>query len=226
MSSTLKVFERPELVDPVLIEGLPGMGYVANITALHLIRQLKAKKFAEVLPYQPKAALLKGEIHTPMIELYYHRSPRGSDLILLYGNAQPPTAPEQYELCNTVLDVVQGLGCKFILCIGGLRKKLRGEAAEVYCAATDSESINKALAVGVKQVRGRIFGSTGILLGLAKIREIQGVCLLAETSTPHRPDAEASKAILRVLRALIRLRVKLTNIDSVVDIIQGRMVLA
>ena len=46
MTCIVKVYEKPKLENPVLLEGLPGIGFVANIAALHLIRELKAKLFA------------------------------------------------------------------------------------------------------------------------------------------------------------------------------------
>ena len=43
-----QVYEEPVLIDPVLIGGLPGIGFVANIASLHLVRELKAKLFTEI----------------------------------------------------------------------------------------------------------------------------------------------------------------------------------
>jgi proteasome assembly chaperone (PAC2) family protein len=47
MVCTVSLQKKPKLKNPVLIEGLPGIGFVANIAALHLIRELKANLFAE-----------------------------------------------------------------------------------------------------------------------------------------------------------------------------------
>ena len=43
-----KINKQPKLKNPILIEGLPGIGFVANITALHLIKELHAKLFAQI----------------------------------------------------------------------------------------------------------------------------------------------------------------------------------
>jgi proteasome assembly chaperone (PAC2) family protein len=48
MVCIVEIGERPKLHDPVLIEGLPGIGFVANITALHLIHELGARRFGEI----------------------------------------------------------------------------------------------------------------------------------------------------------------------------------
>ncbi len=49
MVCKVEIYEKPKLNNPILIEGLPGIGFVANIAALHLIKELKAKKFAEII---------------------------------------------------------------------------------------------------------------------------------------------------------------------------------
>jgi proteasome assembly chaperone (PAC2) family protein len=49
MVCTVRIYEKPKLNNPVLIEGLPGKGFVANIATSHLIHDLKAKLFGEIL---------------------------------------------------------------------------------------------------------------------------------------------------------------------------------
>ncbi|MEM2539346.1 MAG: PAC2 family protein, partial [Candidatus Bathyarchaeia archaeon] len=46
--------EEVELKNPILIEGLPGLGMVGKIAVKYLIKQLKARKFAEL--YSPHFA--------------------------------------------------------------------------------------------------------------------------------------------------------------------------
>ena len=48
MVCKVQIYEKPVLNDPVLIEGLPGIGFVANITALQIIKELNAKLFAQI----------------------------------------------------------------------------------------------------------------------------------------------------------------------------------
>lgn len=219
----VRTLEEPSLAEPTLLEGLPGMGFVANIAVLHMIEQLRARKFAEILiPSQPAAKILEGHLQIPTVEMYHCHTAEGRDLILLYGNTQPPDAPSQYGLCSMVLNTARSLGCGFMICVGGVRRQRRGR--EVYCAATDAESLNKALGFGVKRIGGRIFGSTGILLGLARLWGIRGICLLAETATPDRPDVEAAKAVLRVIGAMLRTRIDLSGVEDVVETVRRRAI--
>ena len=48
MGCKVRLVEKPELNNPILIEGLPGIGLVANITVAYLIKKLDVKFFGEV----------------------------------------------------------------------------------------------------------------------------------------------------------------------------------
>ena len=42
------VNKKPKLNNPILIEGLPGIGNVGKLAVEHLIESINAKKFAEI----------------------------------------------------------------------------------------------------------------------------------------------------------------------------------
>jgi len=217
LESVIQIIEKPELKDPILIEGLPGIGFVANIAALHLIKSLRAKKFAEIRsPFFQNLAILteKGDVRFPMNELYYHKTENfPHDLIILYGNTQALTTYGQYELCGQILDVAQEFGCRSVFCIGGLRSERLASVPELYCAATDPEMLNKALGKKIKKIQGRIFGAAGILIGLAKLRGMHGLCLLVETPGSY-PDAVAARSALGGLCSILGLKVDLSKLEQ------------
>ena len=121
----VQIHETPELLNPVLVEGLPGIGFVANIAALHLIHELDARFFAEITSssFQDLTVTTeKGGSRSPINKLYYHKNNgAGRDLIIWHGNTQALTTFGQYELCGHVLDVVEKLGCRYIVTLGGFR---------------------------------------------------------------------------------------------------------
>lgn len=219
MKSLVHMYEKPRLRDPLLIEGLPGIGFVANIAALYLITNLKAEKFGEIRsPFFQDLAVSteEGEARFPMNELYYHKSDSDSrDLIILYGNTQALTTYGQYELCGRILDSVEDLGCHSVACMGGLRREIVTEAPKVYCTATDPETLNSVLDFGVNILQGRVFGAAGLLLGLARLRGMHGLCLLAETRGIY-PDAAAARATLEVLCKISKLKIDLSDLEQAV----------
>ena len=216
----VQVTEKPALTDPVLIEGLPGIGFVANIAALHLIQELKAKLFAEIHSsfFQDLAITAEnGKSHFPINELYYHKGRDGErDLIILYGNTQALTTVGQYELCGRILDVAEELGCRYIMTLGGLKREEKVEKPKLYCAASDRDTLQDVLDLGAKIIGGRIFGVAGLLIGLSRLRGLRGFCLLAETPGLY-PDAVAAREVLKAVCRMLHLKVDLSRLNTAVE---------
>ena len=220
MVCKVHIYEKPVLNDPVLIEGLPGIGFVANITALHIIKEFGAKLFAEIQSsaFQDLAISTgNGGTYFPTNQLYYYKGKDGErDLVILYGNTQALTTVGQYELCGKLLDIAQELGCKYVLTIGGLKKEEKIDTPELYCTASDLQTLQTALDVNIKIMKGHIFGVAGLLVGLCKLRNMTGLCLLAETSGLY-PDAVATREIMKALRKLLNLKINLKNIGGAAE---------
>jgi uncharacterized protein (TIGR00162 family) len=220
MVCTIEISEKPQLNNPVLIEGLPGIGFVANIAALHLIDELKAKRFAEIVSasFQDFAVITEtGGARSPVNELYYYkRGDGGRDLIIWHGNTQALTTFGQYELCGKVLDIAQELGCRFVISIGGFKKDEVQPAPAIYSAATDNETMKEALDLGTKVMVGHIFGVAGLLIGLSRLRDMRGFALLVDTLGMY-PDANATRRALTVLGKYLNLNIDLSRLDATVD---------
>ena len=221
MTCTIQIYEKPELKNPILIEGLPGIGFVANIASLHLIQELKAKLFAEIRSssFQDFAMTAgDGKARFPTNELYYHKGRDGQerDLIILYGNTQALTTVGQYELCGKVLDIAKDLGCHYIVTLGGLRREEKIPASKLYCAASDAETLKEAVNIGAEIIEGQIFGIAGLLVGLCKLWNMQGFCLLAETPGFY-PDASASRQVLNAVNKMLNLKVDMNRLDAAAE---------
>jgi uncharacterized protein (TIGR00162 family) len=220
MVCSIEITEKPRLNDPILIEGLPGIGFVANIAALSLITELKAKKFAEIVSasFQDFAILTEtGSSRSPVNELYYVKREDGKrDLIIWYGNTQALTTPGQYELVGKVLDIAQELGCRFVVSIGGFKKEEVKGTPGLYSAATDPATVKEALGLGTKIMVGHIFGIAGILIGLSRLRRVKGFALLVDTLGMY-PDANATKVALVALGKFLSLQVDLSEVDAAAD---------
>ena len=220
MVCTIEIYEKPKLNDPILIEGLPGIGFVANIAALHLINELKAKRFAQIVSasFQDFAVTTEtGGSRSPVNELYYYkREDGGRDLIIWHGNTQALTTFGQYELCGKVLDIAQELGCRFVISIGGFKKDEVQPVPTIYSAATDQETIKEALDLGTKVMVGHIFGIAGLLIGLGRLRNLKGFALLVDTLGMY-PDANATRCALTALGKYLNLNIDLSRLDATAE---------
>lgn len=220
MVCIVSMTEKPKLNDPILIEGLPGIGFVANIVALHLIRELNAEPFAEIRcsSFQDLAVTADGgKTREPINELYYYKGKLGErDLIILYGNTQALTSTGQYELCSRILTMSEELGCHLVVTLGGLKRETEVNEPKLFFAATNSKIGKEMLQSGVQIINGRIFGVAGLLVGLARLRGLDGFCLLAETPGVF-PDGVAASRILNLLGGMFDLKVNADRLEGTVE---------
>jgi len=216
----VEIYEKPKLNDPILIEGLPGIGFVANIAALHLVNELKAKKFADIVSssFQDFAILTEnGGTRSPKNELYYvKRQDGGRDLLIWFGNTQALTTSGQYELCGKVLDIAQDLGCRFALSLGGFKKEEVKGVPSLYSAASDEATLKATLDLGAKVMVGHIFGIAGLIVGLSRLRNMEAFVLLVDT-TGTSPDVNATKVVLTALNKYLDLTLDLSKVGLTAD---------
>ncbi len=180
----IRLLSRPESKNPVLICGLPGIGNVGKIAASLLIEFSQAKLFAELYsPSFPDYVFIndEGVCHPPRYE-FYASTVGKRDLIILTGDAQlsMEDIPAYYEVCGKVLDLIIDHGCRFIITIDGtLGPQVE---RETYVAGTSQKIAADFMEKGaIIYEGGRIIGVSGLLLGLAKERGLEGVCLLGST---------------------------------------------
>lgn len=223
MVCTVSMKQKPKLKNPVLLEGLPGIGFVANIATFHIIRELKATRFAEIncSSFQDFAVSIgDGKFRYPSNELYYYEGDgKERDLIILYGNTQALTTTGQYELCGCILDIAEDLDCNMIATLGGLKRDQKVDDPQLYFAASNDKMAKLLLDEGAEVLDGQIFGVAGLLVGIGGLRGLDGFCLLAETLGLY-PDKAAAEKTLKVINKMFNLKVDVQNLDETVQITQ------
>ncbi len=101
----VRITEKITLKDPVLVEGLPGVGNVGKLAVDYLREKLKAPAFGTIHSkfFPPQVYVSEdGIIRLVSNDLYYHRASGSGqrDLILLGGDYQGITPEGQYELTD------------------------------------------------------------------------------------------------------------------------------
>jgi len=217
VKETLKV----ELRSPVLVEGLPGMGMVGRIAVRFLIKQLGARRFAELYsPHFPYYVLVnkKGSVRLLRCEFFLWRNPNGEgDLVFLVGDSQAQTIEGQYEVAGVILDYAVKLGVRAVVTIGGFRQEAEG-MPRVVAVSAKPEWLQRAVVAGsVASPAGNpIVGTAGLLLGLAGFRKVDALCLLGETRG-YLPDPLAARSVVEVLARLFSLKVDYSGLDAEVE---------
>jgi uncharacterized protein (TIGR00162 family) len=214
----IKELVEVELKNPILIEGLPGLGVVGKIATRYLIKQLNAERFAYLYsPHFPYFVLVnrKGSVRLLRGTFYFWKNQRGgNDLILFTGDRQAQTIEGQYEISDRILDFAKQHKVKIIVTIGGYRMEVK-DKPKVVAAATNQELLNRALqAKAVLSSMGSpIVGTAGLILGLARFKKIDALCLLGETRG-YLPDPKATKSVLEVLKTMLSINVDLAGLDE------------
>ena len=216
MKTMIKDISKINPKNPVLIEGLPGLGMVGRIATRYLVKQLKAEKFALLYsPHFPYYVIVnkKGNVRLLRGEFHYWKNSKGKDIIFFTGDSQAQTIEGQYEIAETILDFAKKNKVETIITVGGYRKEA-GKMPKVVATATDAETINRALKAGAScsPPGNPIVGTAGLLVGMAKFKNIPALCLLGETRG-YLPDPKAAKSIIIILQKMLEITVSLDDLN-------------
>lgn len=215
--------KKPKLNNPVLIEGLPGFGQVGRLVAEHLVKEFNGKQFAELYsPHFPPQVMIQndGRIDTITNNFFYIPKMGGKrDVLLVIGEAQGATITGQYEICEKILDVAKEFGVKDLVTIGGYATGRLLKEPKVFGAANSPEYIKEFSKHGAifktKGNRGGIVGTSGLLVGLSKLRDMKSVCLMGET--PGHPlliDAKAAEKVLTIIGKWQKIKIEMGALDK------------
>jgi hypothetical protein len=219
----IKELAKAELKNPILVEGLPGLGLVGKIAIRHLIKHLKAEKFAYLYsPHFPYFVIVskKGNVRLLRGTFYFWKNKNGkNDLIFFTGDSQAQTIEGQYEISDRILDFAKQHDVKLIVTIGGYRMEAK-DKPKIVAAATDQELLNRALKAGaeVSPTGSPIVGTAGLILGLSHFKGISALCLLGETRG-YLPDPNSAKSVLEVLQSMFGFDANLPGLDE--EIVKG-----
>ncbi|UCG36031.1 MAG: PAC2 family protein [Candidatus Bathyarchaeota archaeon] len=217
MKTMIREHLKIEPKNPLIIEGLPGLGMVGRIATKYLIKQLGAKRFALLYsPHFPYYVVVnkKGNVRLLRGEFYYWNNSEGNDLIFFTGDSQAQTIEGQYEIAEAILDFANRRNVKNLITLGGYRKEANG-TPKVIATATDPEFLKDALRANasISPPGNPIVGTAGLLVGMARFQGISALCLLGETRG-YLPDPKAAKSILLVLQRMLTVTVDLNDLDK------------
>ncbi len=213
--------EKPDLKEPILVEGLPGVGNVGKLAAEHIIETLEAVEFASIYSkFFPPQVLIDDEGVARLVsnKLYYSKAEGDSknDMIFLVGDYQGLTPEGQYELSSVMLDMLVGFGGKRVITLGGWGIGRVVKEPRILGAATSTDMVEEMKKHGVvfsKDEPGNgIVGASGLLLGLGALKGVEGVCLMGETSG-FFVDPNSAMFIVKILAKILDRDI---NVDGLV----------
>ena len=240
----VRLYKEPELQNPVLIAGWPGIGNVGLIAVNTLRGMLEAEEFGEIEPWDffyPKGILIRNgelkDLEFPSNKFYFKRTEK-RDLIFFIGEEQPTEegrayaeGRKAYQMANLVLDVALKLGCQRAYTSGAAVAPIHHTMKPKVWAVPNTESLINELKgyentilmsdIEGRKGQGNITGLNGLLLGVAKKRGLAAICIMGEIPIYLQglplPYPKASKSVLEVLTASLGVRIEMGEIVEFVE---------
>lgn len=229
-----EVKRLPKLRDPILIEGLPGIGNIGKVAVDFMIEELKAKKLFTITSYSLPHSVFVTEdnlVELPKIEVYYKiRKNKKQDLIFLSGDIQPTDEEASYEFAESILNMFKSVGGKEIITIGGIGLPSMPEDPDIYCTGTSKEIIAKykkgtKLSDEMFGIVGPIVGVTGLLIGLSRKEGMEGICMLAETyGHPLYLGMKGSQKVLSALNKKLGMKLNLEGLGKEIEEVEEEII--
>jgi hypothetical protein len=229
----IKLYRHPRPKSCSMLASWPGIGDVSLTAAKYLVEKLNAAEIGEIEPtkfFEPVGVTVEDNVverpRFPESRFYYWQYAKaGKGLLVFIGEEQPGF--KGYELVNCVLDVAQRLKVSRVYsCAAAVTHIHHSEEMKVWGAATTSNLVDELRKHSVI-LRGnlRIAGLNGLILGMAKERGMEGICLLGEVPAyaTQMANPKASLAVLRVLTKMLGITLDLTELGHLVEQVDEEM---
>jgi proteasome assembly chaperone (PAC2) family protein len=237
----IRLYKEPKLERPTLIASWPGIGNIGIIAVDTLRGIVRAEELGEIEAWDffyPQKVLIRGgelkDLEFPSSKFYFKRTER-RDLLFFLGEEQPTEGSrayaegtKAYQMANLVLDVASKFGCRRVYTSGAAVAAIHHTSRPKVWAVPNSEKLIAEVrsyenTVLMSDVEGRggqgsITGLNGLLLGAAKSRGLESICLMGEIPVYLQglplPYPKASKSVLEVLSAALGLNTPMEGIAA------------
>ncbi|MFC1787054.1 proteasome assembly chaperone family protein [Halobacteriota archaeon] len=207
------------LKNPIMIEGLPGVGHVGKLVAEHIVEELGADKIIEIHSshFPPQVLVMSdGTVELAKNEVYAFSGGK-YDLLILLGDYQSTTNIGHYELTKVYLDIAQKYGVTRIYTLGGYGVGHLVEKPRVLGAVNNIKLVDEMKGYGISfeedEPGGGIIGASGLLLGMGEQKGIDAVCIMGETSG-YLVDPKSAQAVLRSLCQALSMEIDMGALED------------
>ncbi len=237
----IRLYKEPALVNPVLVACWPGIGNIGLLAVDTLRRLLEAEEFGEIEPWHffyPRKLLIRHgelkELEFPSNRFFFKKTD-SRDLLFFIADEQPSwegkvyaEGTKAYHMANLVLDVALKFGCRKVFTSGAAVASIHHSMRSRVWAVPNMEHLVAEArsydnAVLMSDIEGRsgegnITGLNGLLLGVARKRGIEAICVMGEIPIYLQGFPilypKASKSVLEVLTAALGVSVDLKDITE------------
>lgn len=219
----IRLHKEPKLKAPHMVAAWPGMGGVAIIATRYLAEKLQAEELGSIAPenfFDISGVFIENnvvkDIEFPPNHFYLAKNKAGRDWIIFIGEAQPVV--NSYRMANVILDAAQRLKVQRLYTFAAAPTHIyHTKKPKVLGAVTDAELLPEPSIYDITPLKeGSISGLNGLMLGAAKERNIDAICLLGEIPiyTTNIPNPRSSKTVLQVLCQMEGLEIDMDDIEK------------
>jgi proteasome assembly chaperone (PAC2) family protein len=214
-----------ELHEPWLLAAWPGMGHVALKALVFLHEALRAQtlSFLEEPDFfrVPGVSIQDGLIQSAQLPrsgfYYWRRDGSLCDLLFFIGDQQP-VAGKECQLASALTDFASSYGVRRVVTMAAMPTSINHyQSSRVWLTATHVEVLAELSPYCQRVLReGQVSGMNGLLLGVAKQKGLEGLCLLGEIPfyTTEIENPKASMAVLRILNQVLQLEVDMRDLEE------------
>lgn len=249
----VRIYHETEIKNPIMFVGWPGIGNIGILAVKTLKDILGAEEFGEIESwdffYPQKVTIREGlleNLEFPGNKFFYSKL-KDKDIIFFVGDEQPSEGgkgygrgEKAYRMANLVMDIGVKFGCQRIYTSGACVSLCHHQLKPRVCAVVSSRELikeakrysNTVLMSKLEERsagEGMITGLNGLLLAIAKMRGVEGMCLMGEIpdwlSGAAFPYPKASRSVLEVFGEILGIDLDLQFMDGmerkVDEIIEG-----
>lgn len=223
--AAIEIRRELDLVNPTLVEGLPGVGLVGKIATDHVVDALEMDHYASVYcEGLPRVSVYEDgsrDLHPP-VRIFADEE---QDVLALQSDV--PVSPEHAPEFTTCLVNWFETNDVTPLCLSGLAEE-KSDPPAVFAVGTGNVTARlDSIGLDTPPSDGLVSGPTGALLSEATRRDIDAVGLVVQANQQF-PDPEAARAlIVRGIEPLTGIEVETSRlVDQAEDIAAARERLA
>ena len=246
----IRLYQEPKLETPILIASWPGIANIGIVAVDTLREALEAEEFGEIEPWDffyPKRVLIRNgvleRLEFPSSKFYFKKMDR-TDIILFIGEEQPAEEGRMYAegrralgMANLVLNMAERFSCRRVYTSGAAVALIHHTMKSRVWAVPNSENLvpetraydNTVLMSDIEGMggHGNITGLNGLLLGVARKRGLEAVCLMGEIPVYLQglplSYPRASKAVLEVIGRNLGIEIDLSKLDALDQKLERRI---
>lgn len=245
----VKLDYKPELQNPVMFVGWPGIGHIGIIAVKGLKDFFQAEEFGRIESWDffyPRSVLIEDgllrDLEFPN-NIFYYQKIGNKDVLFFIGEEQPSEGgrfyargEKAYQMATLVLEVGRELGCQRVYTSGACVSTTHHRVKPRVCAVVSSEKLIEEVKTYPNTIvmselsdreggEGVITGLNGLLLGVAQSKGMEGICLMGEIpdwlSGATFPYPKASRSVLEVFAHILKIEINLSFLDGLENQIDG-----